>query len=220
MFVIKRNGKKENIQFDRITERLKNLVEKEPRLTVIDPVVVAQKVVAGIFPGIKTQDLDNLAAETAAYMSTIHPEYELLASRIVISNLHKQTLGNTTQLSDLLYNYVNKIRNEKCPLISQECYEIMQEFGDVIATHIDYERDYSYDFFGYKTLEKSYLIKINRVVVERPQDMLIRVAIGIHGRDIENILKTYNLMSKKYYTHATPTLNSVQQIHKCHRVFC
>ena len=206
MYVIKRDQTQQPVHFDKITERIKTLIGLEPVLTRIDPVAIAQKVVSGIFAGVTTKQLDNLAAETAAYLSTSHPDYESLASRIVISNMHKETEGNLLVIAERMYNYVNPKTKLSGPLISLETFEIIKEFADQLITAIDYSRDYGYSFFGYKTLEKSYLIKIDDQIVERPQDMLMRVAIGIHKRNIEKVIETYELQSKRFYTHATPTL--------------
>lgn len=210
MHVIKRDGKQESVSFDKITERILKLVSKEPRLLNVDYVLIAQKTVAGIFSGVTTQQLDNLAAETAAYMSTVHPEYDHLASRLVISNLHKETYDNYEQLCEILINHVNLKNDVKCPLISEIVYNTVKKYNEEIQNALNYERDYEYDFFGFKTLEKSYLIKIDKKVVERPQQMLMRVAIGIHARDnecnIDEVLDAYDMMSRKLYTHATPTL--------------
>jgi ribonucleoside-diphosphate reductase alpha chain len=206
MFVIKRNGKKEPVLFDKITERISNLTRKEPPLTTIDPVIVAQKVVSGVFAGVTTQQLDNLAAETAAYMSTVHPDYEFLASRLVISNLHKETEDDYSKVVEQLYHYINPKTMAHSPLLSVECYNNIKKNIVKIQAALDYERDFGYDFFGFKTLERSYLTKINNQVIERPQHMIMRVAVGIHGDNLEKVIETYDLMSKRYYTHATPTL--------------
>ena len=206
MYVIKRNGNHEPVYFDKITDRIKKLINKEPILTIVDPIIIAQKVVSGVFKGVTTQQLDNLASETAAYMSTVHPEYETLASRLVISNMHKETSSNYIDVCNRMYNHINPKTKQNAPLLSESCYNIIKKHIDRIQSIIDYERDYGYDFFGFKTLEKSYLTKINNEVVERPQHLLMRVSVGIHGDNIEKIITTYDLMSKRYYTHATPTL--------------
>ena len=206
MYVIKRDQTQQPVHFDKITERIKTLIGLEPVLNRIDPVAIAQKVVSGIFAGVTTKELDNLAAETAASLSTSHPDYESLASRIVISNMHKETDGNLLIIAEKMYNYVNPKTGLAGPLISLETFEIIKQFSTELMSRIDYSRDYGYSFFGYKTLEKSYLIKIDDQIVERPQDMLMRVAIGIHKRNIEKVIETYDLQSKRFYTHATPTL--------------
>lgn len=208
MYVIKRNLKPEPVQFDKITERISRLTVQDglPLLENADPIIIAQKVIGGVRSGMTTRELDILASETAAYMSPVHPEYESLASRIVISNLHKETCGNIMEVAKMMYEYVDVESGTPAPLLSVECYEIIMEFGTRLQAAIKYERDYSYDFFGFKTLEKTYLAKISGNIVERPQDLLMRVAVGIHKRDIDSVIDTYNLMSMKYYTHATPTL--------------
>lgn len=165
--------------FDKITARIENLCEMTPKLCdIVEPVVISQKVVSGIFPGVKTTELDNLAAETAAYMSTQHPDYGVLAARIAISNLHKQTLDSFSQTMKLEYEYVNPKTKEPAPLVSEEAYKIIMDNAAELDAAIKNERDFSYDFFGFKTLERSYLPKLNGLIVERPQHMLMRVAVG------------------------------------------
>lgn len=158
----------------------------------VDPAEVAQKVVSGIFPGVKTTELDNLAAETAAYMSTRHPDYGVLAARIAISNLQKQTSNSFLETMKLEHEYVNPKTNDRAPLVSDEVFEIIQKNADVLDKAIKYERDFDYDFFGFKTLERSYLPRLNGMIVERPQHMLMRVAIGIHKNDIPAAIETYH----------------------------
>ena len=207
MEVIKRDGRRERIMLDKITNRINSLWLKEPQLNqLVDPVKIAIKVVEGLYDGVTTVDLDILAAETAATMATIHPDYAKLAARIAVSNLHKET---KTLFSDVicdLYQYINPKTNSYAPLISDELYNLVIANKDLINGWIDYNKDYDYDYFGFKTLEKSYLLKLNGCVAERPQHMLMRVALGIHGADFESAKKTYELMSDKYFTHATPTL--------------
>lgn len=208
MFVLKRDGHQEPVLFDKITARIEHLCELMPKLNpeFVDPVEIAQKVVSGIFPGVKTTELDNLAAETAAYMSTRHPDYGVLAARIAISNLHKQTSASFYETMKLEHEYINPKTNERAPLVSNEVFEIITKNADVLDKAIKYERDFDYDFFGFKTLERSYLPKLNNVIVERPQHMLMRVAVGIHKEDIPAAIETYNLLSEKWFIHATPTL--------------
>lgn len=219
MFVVKRDGKQELVKFDKITERISNLVNMSPKLETIDPTVIAQKVIQGVCTGITTKELDCLAGETAAYMSTIHPDYDKLASRLVISNLHKETESDYLKVADKLFNYFNKATNTFSPLISEESYEVIVNNIKVIQEALDYDRDYGYDYFGFKTLERSYLTKADGQIIERPQHQIMRVAIGIHGNDINKVLETYDLMSKRYYTHATPTLFNAgtnnQQLSSC-----
>ncbi|RUS33128.1 hypothetical protein BC938DRAFT_472964 [Jimgerdemannia flammicorona] len=205
MFVVKRDGRKEKVFFDKITSRISKLCYGL-NMNFIDPSRVAQKVVTGMYQGITTVELDNLAAETAAYMTVSHPDYAILAARIAISNLHKETKKQFSSVMTDLYNNVHPKRKLHAPLISKETYEIVQEHSERFNSAIIYDRDYSYNFFGFKTLEKSYLMRIGGKVIERPQHMLMRVAIGIHGRDIEMAIESYNLMSEKFFTHASPTL--------------
>lgn len=206
MRVTKRNGASENIMFDKITTRLTRLVEKQPTLCGVNVILVAQKVIQGIYDGVTTSALDNLAAETAVYMTTTHPDYETLALRIVVSNLHKETTSNYFELCDALYSHIDPITKIHKPLISEEVFTICSKNIDFFNELLDYEKDYEYGYFGYKTLEKSYLLKINKKIAERPQHLLLRVAIGIHGNNLKKIKQTYRDMSDKYYTHATPTL--------------
>lgn len=218
MHVIKRDGRKESVHFDKITVRVQTLVAKEPRLNV-DPVLVTQKVVSGVYAGVTTKELDNLAAETAAYMSTIHPDYGLLAARIAISNLQKQTNSDWEETVNQMFAYVNPKTGEAAPLLSDEVYTCIKTNINRFRQAIDYERDFNYDFFGFKTLERSYLMRINGKIVERPQHMLMRVAVGIHLNDIDSAIKTYDLMSQGWYTHATPTLfnsgTTIPQLSSC-----
>lgn len=204
MFVIKRNGRKESVKFDKITARIQKLCYGlDP---TVEPVKVAMKVIEGIYDGVTTSELDNLAAEVAASLITTHPDYGLLASRIAVSNLHKNTQKSFSKTMESLYNYVDPKTRKKAPLIADDVYQIIMEHAEVLDSTIIYDRDFGYDYFGFKTLERSYLLKLNGKVAERPQHMLMRVAIGIHKRDIESAIETYNLMSERWFTHATPTL--------------
>jgi ribonucleoside-diphosphate reductase alpha chain len=205
MYVIKRDGRQESIKFDKITARIQKLCYGLDPVHV-DPVSVAMKVIQGIYPGVTTEALDNLAAETAASMTTKHPDYALLASRIAISNLHKTTKKSFSETMKDLYFFVDPKTNQAAPLLADDVYEIIQKNAELLDSTIIYDRDFGYDYFGFKTLEKSYLLKINNSVVERPQHMLMRVSVGIHKDDIENAIKTYDLMSERWFTHATPTL--------------
>jgi len=204
MYVIKRNGKKEPIMLDKITARVRKLCYGLSSL--VEPVKVTMKVIDGLYDGVTTSELDNLAAEIAATMTTTHPDFAKLAARIAVSNLHKNTKKSFAETVDDLYYYVNPRTNKKAPLIADDVYKIVKENADKLDSTIIYNRDFGYDYFGFKTLERSYLLKINGVIVERPQHMLMRVAIGIHKEDIDAAIETYELMSKKYFTHATPTL--------------
>ncbi len=203
-YVIKRNGKKESIKFDKVTARLEKLsYSLSPLVNVID---VAKKVIEGIYDGVPTTELDNLAAETAASLATKHPDYALLASRIAVSNLHKNTTKSFSQTMKRLYNYVDPNNGKKLPMIADDVMAVIDEHAEVLDSTIIYDRDFSFDYFGFKTLEKSYLLRIDGKVVERPQHMFMRVSIGIHRNDIDSVIKTYNLMSERWFTHATPTL--------------
>ena len=205
MYVIKRDGRQESVKFDKITARIQKLCYGlDPNH--VDSVSVAMKVIQGIFPGVTTAQLDNLAAETAASMTTRHPDYALLASRIAISNLHKNTKKSFSETMKDLYSYVDPKTGHAAPLIADDVYEIIRANADELDSTIIYDRDFGYDYFGFKTLEKSYLLKIDGTVAERPQHMLMRVSVGIHKSDIAQAIKTYELMSERWFTHATPTL--------------
>ena len=204
MFVVKRDGHKEPIMFDKITARIKKLCyDLNP---LVDPVRVAMRVIEGLYDGVTTSELDNLASEIAATMTTSHPDYAQLAARISVSNLHKNTKKSFSETMTDLYQYVNPRTGKDAPLLSDEVYNIIQKNKEVLDSSIIYNRDFGYDFFGFKTLERSYLLKLNGEIVERPQHMLMRVSVGIHMEDIDSVLETYELMSKRYFTHATPTL--------------
>lgn len=205
MQVIKRNGKREEVSFDKITARVKKLCYGLNQ-QFVDPIAIAKKVIQGLYDGVTTSELDNLAAETAASLATNHPEYALLAARIAVSNLHKNTNKSFAETIDALYNYIDPKSMEPAGLISKATYQLIQDNKDRIDSAIIYDRDYSFDYFGFKTLEKSYLLRMNSAVVERPQHLLMRAALGIHGLDIDAAIETYNLMSEKWFIHATPTL--------------
>ena len=204
MYVIKRNGTKEPVMFDKITDRIKKLCYGLNDL--VDPVKVAMRVIEGLYDGVATSELDNLAAETAAAMTISHPDYAQLAARIAISNLHSNTKKSFSETMTDMYNYVNPRTNQASPLLSDEVYEVIQKNSVFLDSHVLYNRDFNYDYFGFKTLERSYLLKLNSKIVERPQHMLMRVSVGIHLDDLDSVLETYDLMSKKFFTHATPTL--------------
>ncbi|MDP2069220.1 MAG: ribonucleoside-diphosphate reductase subunit alpha [Lutibacter sp.] len=204
MFVLKRDGKKEPVMFDKITARVRNMCYGLNG--IVDPVKVAMRVIEGLYDGVSTSELDNLAAETAATMTVQHPDYAKLAARIAVSNLHKNTKKVFSEVMADLYNYVNPRTGKKAPLLSDQAYKVIMDHAEKIDSTIIYNRDFGYDYFGFKTLERSYLLKINGEIAERPQHMLMRVAIGIHMEDIDEAIETYELMSKKFFTHATPTL--------------
>jgi ribonucleoside-diphosphate reductase alpha chain len=204
MFVLKRDGKKEPVMFDKITARVRKICYGLNPL--VDPVKVAMRVIEGLYDGVTTSELDNLASEIAATMTTTHPDYAKLAARISVSNLHKNTKKTFSEVMEDLYTYVNPRTGKKAPLLSDEVYKIIKDNADFFDSTIIYSRDFNYDYFGFKTLERSYLLKLNGEIAERPQHMLMRVAIGIHMEDMEAAVETYELMSKKFFTHATPTL--------------
>ncbi len=204
MYVIKRDGRKEAVKFDKITARIKKLCYGLNQ--VVDPVKISMRVIEGLYEGVTTSQLDNLAAEVAASMTTMHPDYALLASRIAVSNLHKSTKKSFTESMTDLYEYVDENTGKNAPLIADDVFKIIQENRELLDSTIIYDRDFGYDYFGFKTLERSYLLKINGQIAERPQQMLMRVSLGIHKNDIDSAIKTYELMSERWFTHATPTL--------------
>ena len=204
MFVLKRDGRKEAVKFDKITARIQKLCYGFSNL--VDPAAVAMKVIEGIYEGVTTSELDNLAAEVSASMTTRHPDYALLASRISVSNLHKDTKKSFSETMKDLYDFVNPKTGKKAPLIANDVIKIIKKNAELLDSTIIYDRDFGYDYFGFKTLERSYLLRLNGKIAERPQHMLMRVAIGIHKEDIQSAIETYELMSQKYFTHATPTL--------------
>lgn len=205
MFVLKRDGRKENVFFDKITSRIIKLCYGL-NMDYIDPTQITKKVINGLYSGVSTIELDNLAAETAATMTTKHPDYTLLAARIAISNLHKETKKCFSDVIEDLYNSKNHRTNVWQPLVSEETRNIVKAHSDKLNSAIIYDRDFNFNYFGYKTLEKSYLFRINGKTVERPQHMFMRVSVGIHGNDVDRVIETYNLMSEKWFIHATPTL--------------
>ncbi|MCR4033011.1 MULTISPECIES: ribonucleoside-diphosphate reductase subunit alpha [Flavobacterium] len=204
MYVVKRDGHREPVMFDKITERIKKLCYGLNEL--VDPVKVAMRVIEGLYDGVSTSELDNLAAETAASMTIAHPDYAQLAARIAISNLHSNTKKSFSETMKDMYHYVNPRNGQDAPLIADDVFKVIQENAAFLDSHIIYTRDFNYDYFGFKTLERSYLLKINGKIVERPQHMLMRVSVGIHLDDLKSVIETYDLMSKKFFTHATPTL--------------
>ena len=204
MYVIKRDAKKETVKFDKITARIvKMCYGLDP---LVSPEAVAMKVIEGIYDGVTTIDLDNLAAEVAAGKAIDHPDYALLASRIAVSNLHKETKKTFSDVMHDLYTYIDPITKQPASLLADDVYQIIMDNKEVLDSSIIYDRDFRYDYFGFKTLTRSYLMKLNGQIAERPQQMLMRVAIGIHKRDIKEAIATYHLMSEGWFTHATPTL--------------
>lgn len=205
MFVIKRDGRTEAVKFDKITARIEKLCYGlNPNL--VDPIDVARKVIEGLYDGVTTSELDNLAAETAASLTIKHPDYALLASRIAVSNLHKNTVKSFSETMAKLYHYIDPKTGKAASMIADDVYQIISDHADILDSTIIYDRDFSFDYFGFKTLEKSYLLKLDGKIAERPQHLFMRVAVGIHKEDIDSAIRTYELMSERWFTHATPTL--------------
>ncbi|XP_014211262.2 ribonucleoside-diphosphate reductase large subunit [Copidosoma floridanum] len=218
MFVVKRNGHTEEVHFDKITSRIQKLCYSLD-MDFIDPTAITFRVINGLYSGVTTVELDNLAAETAATMTTKHADYAILAARIAVSNLHKETKKVFSDVMSDLHEMINPVTKEHTPMISKEYNEIIQKHKDRLNSAIIYDRDFGYNYFGFKTLERSYLLKINDKVVERPQHMIMRVAVAIHKEDLDKVIETYNFMSERYFTHASPTLFSActqrQQMSSC-----
>ncbi len=204
MYVVKRDGKREPVMFDKITARVRKLCYGLNEL--VDPIKISMRVIEGIYDGVTTSELDNLAAEIAATLTTTHPDFAKVAARIAVSNLHKSTKKSFSETIKDLHDYVNPRTGKKASMIAEDVYKIIIDNADKLDSTIIYNRDFGYDFFGFKTLERSYLLKINGEIVERPQHMLMRVSVGIHKDDLDAAIETYELMSKRYFTHATPTL--------------
>lgn len=205
LFVLKRDGRKEEVHFDKITSRIQKLCYGL-NMDFVDPVAITLKVINGLYCGVTTQELDNLAAETAATLTTNHGDYAILAARIAVSNLHKETKKVFSEVITDLHKFVNKETGRPSPMISEFHFNVVQKNAERLNSAIIYDRDFGYNYFGFKTLERSYLLKMHGKIVERPQHMLMRVAIGIHGEDIDSAIETYNLLSERYFTHASPTL--------------
>uniref|UniRef100_H9G776 Ribonucleoside-diphosphate reductase n=1 Tax=Anolis carolinensis TaxID=28377 RepID=H9G776_ANOCA len=191
--------------FDKITSRIQKLCYGL-NVDFVDPAQITMKVIQGLYSGVTTVELDTLAAETAATLTTKHPDYAILAARIAVSNLHKETKKVFSDVMEDLYTYVNPHNSKHSPMIAKETLDIVLANKDRLNSAIIYDRDFSYNYFGFKTLERSYLLKINSKVAERPQHMLMRVSVGIHKNDIDAAIETYNLLSEKWFTHASPTL--------------
>jgi ribonucleoside-diphosphate reductase alpha chain len=204
MYVVKRDAKKETVKFDKITARIvKMCYGLDP---LVSPEAVAMKVIEGIYDGVTTIDLDNLAAEVAAAKTIDHPDYALLASRIAVSNLHKETKKTFSDVMHDLYSYIDPKTKQPAALLADDVYQIVMDNKELFDSSIIYDRDFRYEYFGFKTLTRSYLMKLNGKIAERPQQMLMRVAIGIHKRDVKAAITTYHLLSEGWFTHATPTL--------------
>jgi len=205
LYVIKRNGQKQEVLYDKITNRLKELCKISPSLSdYIDSGYVTQKVISGIYSGIKTTELDELAAQTCAYMSTEHPDYSTLAARISVSNLHKETKQKFSEVVDMCYKYVNPETNLPSPLYADDVYKIVMKNKERLDNAIVYDRDYNFDYFGIQTLFKSYLHRLNDRIIERPQHMYLRVGLGIHKNDIDSAIETYHYLSLHLYSHGSP----------------
>jgi ribonucleoside-diphosphate reductase alpha chain len=205
MFVTTRSGKREPVQFDKITHRISQLTYNLDG-NYVDAIQVAKRTINGLFDGITTEELDNLSAEVSAYMTSVHPDYARLAGRIAVANLHRQTSDSFMETIDKLYNFKNEFSGEHQPLLSKEFYDYAREYKDRISSEIAYSRDFEFDYFGFKTLERSYLLKVNGKIVERPQHLFMRVALGVQPDNIEEAMKTYHLISEGWFTHASPTL--------------
>lgn len=204
MHVVKRDGHREEVKFDKITARIQKLCYGLSPL--VDPVAVAMRVIEGLYDGVTTSELDNLAAEVSASMTVRHPDYAQLAARVAVSNLHKNTTKSFSETMRSLYTYVNAKTGKAAPMVADDVMEIIEQHAERLDSAAIYDRDFNYDYFGFKTLERSYLLRIDGKVAERPQHMLMRVSVGIHKDDIEAAVETYNMMSKGLFTHATPTL--------------
>ena len=205
MQVVNRKGEREDVRFDAILDKLRRLAEGlDPNW--VDPANLTKLTIEGLYDGVTTRELDQLAAETAASLVSHHPDYSKLAARICVDDLHRSTKDVFTDVITDLREYIDPESKKHAPLISEEVYDIIMANAEVLNNHIDYNRDFNYDYFGFKTLERSYLLRLDGEVAERPQHMLMRVAVGIHHGDIEKALRTYDLMSNGYFTHATPTL--------------
>ncbi|KAF7477668.1 Hypothetical predicted protein [Marmota monax] len=205
MHVIKRDGRQERVMFDKITSRIQKLCYGL-NMDFVDPAQITMKVIQGLYSGVTTVELDTLAAETAATLTTKHPDYAILAARIAVSNLHKETKKVFSDVMEDLYNYINPHNGKHSPMVAKSTLDIVLANKDRLNSAIIYDRDFSYNYFGFKTLERSYLLKINGKVAERPQHMLMRVSVGIHKEDIDAAIETYNLLSERWFTHASPTL--------------
>jgi len=216
MYVIKRNGERKIVSFDKILKRIKNTGQDAN--IKLNYTTLAMKVIDQLYDGITTTQIDELTAEQCASLVSTHPDYNALAGCIVVSNLQKNTLPLFSQVMSELYQFKDK-QGKHCPIVSQNLYEIVTQNKTEFDDMCDYSRDYLIDYFGFKTLERAYLLKINNKIMERPQHMWLRVSIGIHGDDMKRVKETYDAMSHKYFTHATPTLfNSgtpQQQLSSC-----
>ena len=204
MDVIKRDGVREPVRFDKISSRIKKQTYGLSEL--VDSDEVARKVISGIYDGVTSEELDKLSAETAAALIPVHPDYSILAARLAITALYKRVPKDFSTVIDSLYNYINPRTNEPSGMISEEIFNIIKNNATEINSMIVHDRDFNIDYFGYKTLERAYLLKINGLPSETPQQMYMRVSVGIWGNNLEMVQKTYEMMSQGLFTHATPTL--------------
>lgn len=204
MFIIKKNFKRESVDIDKLIAHIEKMTNGLSSMVV--PTELAKKVVDGLYDGATTTEIDNLTAETAVSLATKHPDYALLASRIAIASLHKKTIESFSETMKLLFEFKETKTGKRIPLIADDVYEIVKTNAELLDRTIVHARDFDFDYFGFKTLEKSYLLRMDDKVIERPQHMYMRVAIGIHKNDIESVINTYHLMSEHWYTHASPTL--------------
>jgi ribonucleoside-diphosphate reductase alpha subunit len=211
MYVIKRNGKREIVSFDKILRRIKKIGAESG--VKINYTILTMKVIDQLYDGIPATKIDDLSAEQCAVMASVHPDYSILAGKIAVSNHHKNTDVSFSKVMKKLYNYID-INGKQSPLISTEFYDIVKTNAEVFDTMCDYSRDYLFDYFGFKTLERSYLMTMNKVVVERPQHLWMRVSVGMHGTNMERVVETYQLLSQKYMIHATPTLFNIGTSHQ------
>jgi len=205
LHVVKRDGRKEPVSFDKVLERIKKICDGLER-NFVDPSEVSKRVIEGIYDGVLTSELDELAAETCAGMGSIHPDYLKLAARISVDNLQKETIDSFSKTIEMLYKYVQTQTGKPAGMIGDETYDVVMKNKELLDKTIDYSRDFNFDYFGLKTLTRAYLLKIDRKIIERPQHMWMRVSVGLWGHDMENVVKTYNLLSQGYFIHATPTL--------------
>ena len=220
MYVLKRNNEREEVSFDKIIKRIQKYSKD---LTKLNAIELAQQIIAQIYDGIPTYKIDELTAEICAAKTTLHPDYGKLASRISISNHNKNTSPSYSEVIQVLWD--NKdVLGEHCPLINKRLYDMVMYHKNKINATLDYEKDFNYDYFGFKTLERAYLMRINGKIIERPQHLLMRVALSIHKDDIKEALKSYKLMSEGYFTHATPTLFNMgtqrEQASSCFLTYC
>jgi len=204
MYIVKRDGQQQEVKFDNITRRIRVLSDGLDA-KYVDPVAITQKVIEGFYTGITTSEIDTLAAETCAYMSQRHPDFSILAARVAVSNLHKNTSNSFAETCRSLHEFTDK-QGRPAKLLADDIFQFVQENAVALDAAVDYKRDFDYDYFGFRTLEKSYLLHVHNKIVERPQHLLMRVACGIHAGDVSAAIETYDLMSRRLFTHASPTM--------------